>query len=337
MVVPACGPWYVAGAKAAQNYYHTQCTSLFIRLFIADSSNGEFRDTTSGPQRTASETRDDPALSAIRAHVDRVLRSRTGRSRRPPPRSVNESGIHETRSRSPDRTNVTKRYRIKHKTVSRVRVASFRAGLERDVEARPRRDVDGDSRLRVAVLLSSFAYTMNYPLSATDSVLARRNVQNVYSSVTLYRLYVTSTVPIAINVARSHTALRPGRSGPDLSSLRRGCVLAPCTLAWCGRGKKKPGGTRELTPHRRRRGGTPPRGPVQERMACIKSAELRGRVPSAASRPHGFCLFDADSALSAVPEPSLGTAFGAGAGAGALGGSAAVGATPAPVQAPSRP
>ena len=140
-------------------------------------------------------------------------------------------------------------------------------------------------------------------------------------------------------MSRGHTAPRPGRgtrSGPDLSNHRRGCVLAPCTLARCGRGKKKPGGTRELTPHRRRRGGTPPRGPVQERMACIKSAELRGRGPSAESQPRGFCLSDADSALSAVPEPSLGTAFGAGAGAGALGGSAAVGATPAPVQAPSR-
>jgi len=76
-------------------------------------------------------------------------------------------------------------------------------------------------------------------------------------------------------MSRGHTAPRPGRgtrSCPDLSNHRRGCVLAPCTLARCGRGKKKPGGTRELSPHRRRRGGTPPR------MACIKSAELRGRA-----------------------------------------------------------
>ena len=147
-----------------------------------------------------------------------------------------------------------------------------------------------------------------------------------------------SLAAVPINVGRSHrTAPGAGdafRSGPLESPTRlRAGSLHPGAVR---PRQKKPGGTRELTPHRRRRGGTPPRGPVQERMACIKSAELRGRVPSAESQPRGFCLFDADSALSAVPEPSLGTAFGAGAGAGALGGSAAVGATPAPVQAPSR-
>jgi hypothetical protein len=178
---------------------------------------------------------------------------------------------------------------------------------------------------------------MNYRPQRTSSAGCAECILFGNPIQTLWR-EVTTTVPNAINVARSsrgHTAPRPRggaafRSGPLESPTRlRAGSLHP--------GKKKPVGTRELTPHRRRRGGTPPRGPVQERMACIKSAELRGRVPSAESRPHGFCLFDADSALSAVPEPSLGTAFGAGAGAGALGGSAAVGATPAPVQAPSRP
>jgi hypothetical protein len=51
------------------------------------------------------------------------------------------------------------------------------------------------------------------------SVLARRDVQNVYSSVTLYRLYVTSAVPIAINVARSHrTAPGAGDAFPVRTS-----------------------------------------------------------------------------------------------------------------------
>ena len=140
----------------------------------------------------------------------------------------------------------------------------------------------------------------------------------------------------------SHTAPRPGRG---TAVFRSGPLESPTRLR---AGSLHPGAVRPRQKEARRDAGThstptstrrdaPARPRVQERMACIKSAELRGRVPSAESRPRGFCLFDADSALSAVPEPSLGTAFGAGAGAGALGGGAAVGATPAPVQAPSDP
>ena len=141
-------------------------------------------------------------------------------------------------------------------------------------------------------------------------------------------------------MSRGHTAPRPGRgtrspSGPLESPTRlRAGSLHPGAVRPRQKEARRDAGTHS-TPTSTRR-DAPARPRVQERMACIKSAELRGRVPSAESQPRGFCLFDADSALSAVPEPSLGTAFGAGAGAGALGGSAAVGATPAPVQAPSR-
>lgn len=141
-----------------------------------------------------------------------------------------------------------------------------------------------------------------------------------------------SLAAVPINVGRSHRTAPGARGRVPVRTSRitdeAACWLpAPWRCAAAAKEARRDAGTHSTPTSTRRDAPARPR---------IKSAELRGRVPSAESQPRGFCLFDADSALSAVPEPSLGTAFGAGAGAGALGGSAAVGATPAPVQAPSR-
>ena len=145
----------------------------------------------------------------------------------------------------------------------------------------------------------------------------------------------------------SHTAPRPGR-GTD-RVFRSGPLESPTRLR---AGSPHPGVVRPRQKEASKRSqagrgnslhtdgdavGRPRAAPCKSERCASNLPNCAGRVPSAESRPRSFCLFDADSALGAVPEPSLGTAFGAGAGAGALGGGAAVGATPAPVQAPSDP
>ena len=157
-------------------------------------------------------------------------------------------------------------------------------------------------------------------------------------TVTLYRLYVTSTVPIAI---QSHRAA-PG-AGDRRISVRTSRITdeAACWLPAPWRGaaaaKRSQAGRGNSLHTDGDAVGRPRAAPCKSARCASNLPNCAGRVPSAESRPRGFCPFDADSALGAVPEPSLGTAFGAGAGAGALGGGAAVGATPAPVQAPSDP